>query len=85
MSLKLRMTACFRCRAPSGTEIYQTLFVGPNSLVVEGVSDLLFLQGMSSLLEADGRIGLNKEWTITPVGGSNKVPRLLRYLERRVI
>ena len=70
----------FPLQGALGYEIYQTLFVGPNSLVVEGVSDLLFLQGMSSLLEADGRIGLNKEWTITPVGGSDKVPTFVALL-----
>ena len=51
----------------------QTLFVGPNSLLVEGVSDMLFLQGMSYLLEENGRTGLSKKWVVTPVGGSDKV------------
>ena len=70
----------FPLQGALGYEISQALFVGPNSLVVEGVSDLLFLQGMSSLLEEDGRIGLSKEWTITPVGGSDKVPTFVALL-----
>ena len=56
-----------------GYEIYQTLFVGPNSLVVEGVSDLLYIQTMSALLQSTGKAGLSADWTITPVGGSDKV------------
>ena len=70
----------FPLQGALGYELSQTLFVGPNSLVVEGVSDLLFLQGMSSLLEAKGRIGVSKEWAITPVGGSDKVPTFVALL-----
>lgn len=64
----------FPLQGALGYEIYQTLFVGPNSLVVEGASDLLYLQTMSSLLTSCGREGLNRAWTITPVGGADKVP-----------
>lgn len=64
----------FPLQGALGYEIYQTLFVGPNSLIVEGVSDLLYLQVMSSILETNGREGLSPKWTITPVGGSDKVP-----------
>lgn len=64
----------FPLQGALGYEIAQTLFIGPNSLVVEGVSDLLYLQSISAILEARGRIGLRKDWVITPVGGSEKVP-----------
>ena len=70
----------FPLQGALGYEISQTLFVGPNSLVVEGVSDLLFLQGMSSLLEEQGRTGMSKEWTVTPVGGSDKIPTFVALL-----
>jgi predicted ATP-dependent endonuclease of OLD family len=78
--LKATGDSLFPLQGALGHEISQTLFVGPNSLVVEGVSDLLFLQGMSSLLEEKGRTGLSKEWTITPVGGSDKVPTFVALL-----
>ena len=39
----------FPLQGALGYEIYQTLFIGPNSLVVEGVSDLLYLQTISAL------------------------------------
>ena len=64
----------FPLQGALGYEIHQTLFVGPNSLVVEGVSDLLYLQVMSGLLQKRREPGLSGKWTITPVGGLDKVP-----------
>ena len=63
----------FPLQGALGYEIYQTLFIGPNSLIVEGISDLLYLQSMSGLLETRGRQSLSERWTITPVGGASKV------------
>lgn len=70
----------FPLQGALGYELYQNLFVGPNNLVVEGVSDLLYLQTMSALLESDGREGLSQDWTITPVGGADKVPTFVALL-----
>lgn len=55
-------------------DITQTLFVGPNSLIVEGVSDLLYLTAVSSLAQVAGGTSLDSRWTLTPVGGVDKVP-----------
>ena len=63
----------FPLQGALGYEIHQTLFIGPNSLVVEGASDLLYIQTMSALLQQKGKQGLSSDWTITPVGGSDKV------------
>ncbi|MDC0598469.1 ATP-binding protein [Gammaproteobacteria bacterium] len=63
----------FPLQGALGYEIHQTLFIGPNSLIVEGVSDLLYLQSISSLLQSNGEVGLDDRWVITPVGGSDKV------------
>lgn len=63
----------FPMQGALGYEIHQGLFA-PNCLVVEGVSDLLYLQVLSSLLRARARTGLDSRWTITPVGGADKVP-----------
>ena len=70
----------FPLQGALGYDIAQTLFVGPNCLIVEGVSDLLYLQTVSALLEMDGREGLDPRWTITPVGGSDKVPTFVALL-----
>ena len=70
----------FPLQGALGYDIAQTLFVGPDCLVVEGVSDLLYIQTMTGLLEAAGREGLDRRWTITPVGGSEKVPTFAALL-----
>ncbi|MDE0416421.1 MAG: AAA family ATPase [bacterium] len=70
----------FPLQGALGYEIHQTLFVGPNCLVVEGASDLLYLQTMSVLLEEQGRSGLDRRWTITPVGGTGKVPMFVALI-----
>jgi hypothetical protein len=43
---------------------------GPNTLLIEGAADLLYIQGMSALLEREGRQCLSPKWTLAPVGGS---------------
>ena len=70
----------FPLQGALGYEIYQTLFIGPNSLVVEGVSDLLYIQTISALLQERGEVGLSTDWTITPVGGSDKVPTFVALI-----
>lgn len=70
----------FPLQGALGYDIAQTLFVGPNCLVVEGVSDLLYIQTITGLLEEAGRDGLDVRWTITPVGGSEKVPTFAALL-----
>jgi hypothetical protein len=70
----------FPLQGALGYEIYQGLFIGPNSLVVEGASDLLFIQALSSILTENGRTGLNPAWTITPVGGADKVPTFVALI-----
>jgi hypothetical protein len=53
-------------------DITQTLFIGPNSLLVEGVSELVYLPTMSSVLAEKGRTQLDGRWTLSPVGGADK-------------
>lgn len=56
-----------------GYDITQTLFVGRNTLLVEGPSDLLFMKWLSHLLVQRNRHGLSNKWTICPVGGIDKI------------
>jgi predicted ATP-dependent endonuclease of OLD family len=70
----------FPLQGALGYAIHQTLFIGPNCLVVEGPADMLFLKGMSSILEREGVQGLSPKWTVTPVGGSGKVPTFVSLL-----
>jgi len=56
-----------------GYDITQTLFVGKNTLLVEGPSDLIFFKWFSYLLHRRQRKGLSNKWTICPVGGIDKI------------
>jgi predicted ATP-dependent endonuclease of OLD family len=64
----------FPLQGALGYEIHQTLFIGPNTLVVEGPSDLIYLKVMSGILDRKGKIALSDKWTITPAGGAGKIP-----------
>ena len=72
--LEANEDSLFPLQGALGYEVHQTLFIGPNNLIVEGVSDLLYLQTISGVLDRTGRVALDEHWTITPVGGSDNVP-----------
>lgn len=55
-------------------DLARSLFAAPNTLAVEGVADLFYLEAMSTLLREKGRPGLSKLWTVTPAGGAGKLP-----------
>jgi predicted ATP-dependent endonuclease of OLD family len=63
----------FPLQGALGYEITQSLFVGKNTLLVEGPSDLLYLTSFSEQLRQRQRTGLDPRWTICPVGGIEKV------------
>src|SRR4029077_3372121 len=63
----------FPLQGALGYEITQTLFVGKHTLLVEGPSDLLYLTAFSQALKKDGRTSLDPRWTISTVGGADKV------------
>ncbi|MEE4253936.1 MAG: TOPRIM nucleotidyl transferase/hydrolase domain-containing protein, partial [Desulfuromusa sp.] len=66
--------------AALGYNIAQNLFISTNNLLVEGISDLVYLQVMSSVLEAEGRTGLSDDITIVPTGGLEKVATFISLL-----
>lgn len=70
----------FPLQGALGYDIHQTLFIGPNTLVVEGPADLIYLKEMSAILDREGRTGLDKKWIVTPVGGSGKIPTFVSLL-----
>lgn len=63
----------FPLQGALGYEITQSLFVGKDTLLVEGPSDILYLQAASTALKALKRIGLDPQWVICPSGGVDKV------------
>jgi predicted ATPase len=78
--LEVTSDSLFPLQGAMGYEINQSLFVGPNCLVVEGVSDFLYIQAMSDVLQDDCKPGLDSRWTITPVGGASNVPTFVALI-----
>jgi len=63
----------FPLQACLGLDITQTLFVGANSLLVEGPSDLLYIKWFQRRLAAAGRTSLDPRWTLVPCGSVDKI------------
>ncbi len=63
----------FPLQGALGYEISQSLFVGKNTLLVEGPGDILYLQALSDALRRRGRTGLDARWTLCPAGGIDKI------------
>jgi predicted ATP-dependent endonuclease of OLD family len=70
----------FPLQAALGWTLAQNLFVSERNLLVEGPSDLLYLKALSSLLEAQGRVGLREDVTLVPTGGLDKVVTFVALL-----
>lgn len=70
----------FPLQAALGYDIAQNLFISKHNLLVEGASDLLYLQVMSAVLQSAGRTGLEDKITIVPTGGLDKVSTFISLL-----
>ena len=70
----------FPLQAALGYDIAQNLFIGQYNLLIEGTSDLVTLQVMSSILESANRTGLQEDITLVPVGGLDKVSTFVSLL-----
>lgn len=69
----------FPLQAALGYSIAQNLFLAKKNVLIEGPADLLILQHMSALLEADGKRGL-AEGVLVPVGGLDKLATFIALL-----
>lgn len=63
----------FPLQGALGYEITQTLFIGKRTLLVEGTSDIVYLQALSYALKNRNREGLDPLWTVCPSGGIGNV------------
>lgn len=70
----------FPLQAALGYTIAQNLYVSPKNLLVEGISDLVYLNHFSALLKSLGRTGLNDDITIVPVGGADKIATFISLM-----
>lgn len=70
----------FPLQAALGYDLAQSLFVGPNNLVVEGVTDFWIMSAVSAYAAEKGRTTLSNALTITPAGGAQKVSYMVALL-----
>ena len=70
----------FPLQAALGYDIAQNLFISPKNLLVEGISDLIYLETLSGILESESREGLRKDITLVPTGGLDKVATFISLL-----
>ena len=75
--LKTDAESAFPLHAALGIELTQTLFIGPNVLLVEGPSDVIYLQYLSDQLVKAGKNGIDEKWVLVPGGGITKLPAFL--------
>jgi len=70
----------FPLQAALGYTIAQNLYVSPNNLLVEGISDLVYLNHFSTVLKSMGKEGLSDDVTIVPVGGADKIATFISLM-----
>lgn len=71
--LEVEADTLFPLQGALGYGAVQTLFVGEYTLLVEGPSDILYLQALSNTLGSLGRTKLDPRWIICPAGGIDKM------------
>lgn len=67
-------------QAALGYTIAQNLYVSPQNLLVEGISDLVYLNHFSTILKDMGKEGLSDDVTIVPVGGADKIATFISLM-----
>lgn len=70
----------FPLQAALGYDLAQSLFVGPNNLVVEGVTDFWIMSAVSTYAAEKGKTTLSSALTVTPAGGAQKVSYMVALL-----
>jgi hypothetical protein len=70
----------FPLQAALGYDLAQTLFVGPDNLLVEGTSDLIYLEILNQKVAEAGGETLSDRWVVVPVGGADKLSTFVTLL-----
>ncbi|MFE8645294.1 ATP-dependent endonuclease [Sphingomonas sp. NCPPB 2930] len=70
----------FPLQAALGYDLAQSLFIGPNNLVVEGVTDFWILSAVSAYASELGKTSLSSDLTLTPAGGAQKISYMVALL-----
>ena len=72
--------ALFPLQAGLGYKLAQTLFYSKHQVVVEGITDFMYLRAINSRLKELSRSHLHKDVVIAPVGGTRNIMRLASLL-----
>ncbi|MCA2253186.1 AAA family ATPase, partial [Mycobacterium intracellulare] len=67
----------FPLQAALGYDIVQSLFIGNQNVLVEGVSDYIYLTMISQHLKAKSRKSLSDETRLLPAGGATNIPTFI--------
>jgi predicted ATP-dependent endonuclease of OLD family len=76
--LEVNDDTLFPLQGALGYEVTQSLFIGANTWLVEGPSDILYLQVVSQALAKRRRESLDLKWTLCPSGGIDKIAPFVR-------
>lgn len=76
--LEVSNDTLFPLQGALGYEVTQSMFIGANTWLVEGPSDILYLQVLSQALHKRGREGMDQRWTLCPSGGIDKIAPFVR-------
>jgi predicted ATP-dependent endonuclease of OLD family len=68
----------FPLQGALGYEVTQSMFIGSHTWLVEGPSDILYLQSLSQALRKRRREGIDRRWTLCPSGGIDKIAPFVR-------
>ncbi|KZF03604.1 hypothetical protein A2J03_07360 [Rhodococcus sp. EPR-157] len=67
----------FPLQAALGYDIVQSLFIGNKNVLVEGVSDYIYLSMISQHLKSKGRASLADDTRLLPAGGATNIPTFI--------
>lgn len=70
----------FPLQAALGYDIAQSLFIGPNNLLVEGTSEYIYLTILSRHCASTDRVALDPDWRIVPAGGATNIPTFVSLI-----
>ena len=76
--LEVTADTIFPLQGALGYEVTQSLFIGANTMLVEGPSDIVYSQVLSQELVKRRRHGLSDRWTLCPSGGIDKIAPFVR-------
>ena len=74
----------FPLQVALGYQMAQTLFLAPHCLMVNGASDLIYLQVLGDIVASHGRSRLDPRWVVIPVGGTDNLPTFVSNQRARL-